>query len=173
MDLPPNGEPLNPSPLPPELAEFLKDQPVACLLHETDRGTVFVIKVPARDIESVRGRVPIHLRHELYDHPASPVIRTVLTVYDDPDRPLALETFTNIQDPRQKSDFAAIASQKTVIMLFYDETLTHRLTKAVGQGLNEPILEVLHHAEQMLAQIPKEKFDFDRAKAAVMKRTTV
>lgn len=73
-----NSEPLNPSPLPPELAEFLKDRPVACLLHETDTGTVFIIKVPARDIQSVRGRVPTYLRHELYDDPAAPVIRTLI-----------------------------------------------------------------------------------------------
>lgn len=71
-----SGEPLEPSPLPPELAEFLRDQ-----------GTVFVIKLPSSDIESARGRVPIHLRHELYAHANAPVIRTTLRVYDQPEAP--------------------------------------------------------------------------------------
>src|SRR5215204_5452132 len=88
-----SGEPLEPSPLPQELAEFLHDQ-----------DTVFVIKLPTQDIESARGRVPIHLRHELYAHPNAPGIRTTLRIYDQPEAPLALETFTNIEDEYQRSD---------------------------------------------------------------------
>src|SRR6266498_735578 len=89
-----SGEPLEPSPLLPELAEYLRDIDVACLMQGTDQGTVFVLKLPTQDIESSRGRVVIQLRHELYAHPTAPVIRTVLTLYDQPDAPLALETFT-------------------------------------------------------------------------------
>src|SRR6266545_6818463 len=83
----PSGEPHEPSPLPPELAEFLRDKDVACLMQGTDQETVFVIKLPTQDIESARGRVPIHLRHELYAHPNAPVIRTTLRVYDQPEAP--------------------------------------------------------------------------------------
>src|SRR5687767_5470891 len=92
------NEPQEPSPLPAELAEFLRDTEIACLMQETDQGTAFVIKLPARDIDSARGTVPIHLRHELHIHPAAPVIRTILVIYDQPEVPLALETFTNIED---------------------------------------------------------------------------
>src|SRR6266508_3816601 len=100
-----SGEPLEPSPLPPELAEFLREKDVACLMQATDQGTAFVLKLPTQDIESARGRVVIQLRHELYAHPAAPVIRTLLTLYDQPERPLALETFTNIDDENQRSEF--------------------------------------------------------------------
>src|SRR5688572_4295587 len=87
--------------LPPELVAFLKDQRYACVTEATDRGTVFVVKVPGAEIESLRGPVPIHQQHELYDHPKAPVIRLVTTIYDRPDRPLKLETFINIADPQQ------------------------------------------------------------------------
>ena len=166
-----HGEPLRPSPLPEPLADFLKDRPLACLMHGTDQGTVFLVKAPAHEIESVRGRVPIHFRHELYQHPAAPVIRTVVRIYDQPDSPLALEAFTNVEDEQQKAEFAALARQRRLLMLFYDEALAHRLTKVASYGQNRMIPEILRAAESLLGEIPKEKFDFDRAKAAVMERT--
>src|SRR5690349_11126483 len=95
-DLPSNTEPVVPSPLPPELADFLKERPYAGLLHGTDHGTAFLIKVPTADIRSVRGPVPIQVGHELFAHPAAPVLRTVLTILDQPARPLRLEAFTNL-----------------------------------------------------------------------------
>jgi hypothetical protein len=76
-----SGAPWEPNPripLVPELADFLKDKEIACLFQATTGETVLVVKAPAAEIQSVRGRVPIALRHELYDHPASPEIRTVL-----------------------------------------------------------------------------------------------
>lgn len=159
------------SPLPPELANFLKDRPLACVTQATDQGTVFVIKAPAYDILSARGRVPIYLSHSLYAHPTAPVIRTLLVIYDQPDRPLALETFINVEDPQQKADFEALAKQQEAYLLFYDEQLKHRLTKAIRLGEPERITEILSAADRLLASIPKEEFDFDQAKADVMART--
>src|SRR5215216_3259343 len=101
--------PDQPSALPPELAAFLKDQHYAALLHATDQGTVLVVKAPRRDIRSVQGPVPIELRHELYQHPAAPVVRMVTRIYDQPDSSLALETFVNVEDPDQRADYAALA----------------------------------------------------------------
>src|SRR5687768_2285862 len=88
---PPQPEPLRPFELPPELARFLKDKPYACVPQATDRGTVLVVKAPGAEIEGLRGPVPILQRHELYAHPAAPVVRSVTTIYDDPDSPLNLE----------------------------------------------------------------------------------
>lgn len=158
-----------PSVLPPELSEFLKDREYACITHSTDKGTVFVIKAPGHDIESVRGRVPIHLRHELYAHPSAPVIRTVLTIYDQPDRPLALETFINVEDPQQAAEFTNLSQQKELHLLFYDENLTHRLSKGIRSTEPETIIEIVMRAQDLLAGIPKERFNFEEAKAAVMK----
>src|SRR5450830_1372159 len=126
-----HSEPLSPSTLPPELVDFLKDRPFACLTHGTDQGTALVVKTPAHEIRSLGGRVPIHLRYELYDDPAAPVIRMVVRIHDQPDRPLALETFINVEDPQQRDDLAALANQDRLLMLFYDEGLAHRLTKTV------------------------------------------
>ena len=150
---------------------FLAGESLACLLHETDQGTAFVIKASAHDIDGLRGRLPIHLRHELYDHPAAPVIRTVLTLYDRPETPLALETFTNVGDPQQRDEFAALATQDQLILLFYDETLTHRLTKRVPHRQAADIPAIAAAADRLAATISTDRFDFDRAKADVLATT--
>ena len=144
---------------------------MACLLHETDHGSAFVIKLPSREIADVRGRLPVHIRHELYDHPAAPVIRTVLTLYDRPDTPLALESFTNVTDDSQRADFAALAPQEQLILLFYDQTLKHRLTKLVPYPAPREVEQVLTVAQALAAAIPEERRDFDRAKQDVLEWT--
>jgi len=161
-----------PSRLPKELADFLKNQPpYACVTERTNLGTVLVIKAPNRDIQSARSRVPIHVEHQLFDHPSAPVIRMTITIYDQPKQPLAMETFINVEDERQRADYAALAKQRTLHMLFYDETLNYRLTKGVGNGARNKIVHILTQAHQLLSDIPKSRFDFDRAKAEVMRRT--
>jgi hypothetical protein len=162
---------LYPADLPPELAEFLKQHDYACVTQATDQGTAFVMKLPGADIQSVRGTVPIHLRGELYAHPAAPVIRLVFTIYDQPEHPLAVETFINIEDEKQRTDFAALASQDALMLLFYDEGLTHQLTKVVPYQSREDIIQLLGTAERVLQTIPVEERNFDVAKAAVMEAT--
>src|SRR4051812_47598590 len=158
-----DSTPDQPSALPPELAEFLKDQQYAALLHATDQGTVMVVKAPRREIRSVQGRVPIELRHELYQHPDAPVVRMVTRIYDRPDSALALETFINVEDADQRADYAALAKQDHLLMLFYDERLRHQLTKRVGTPNPEAVSEVLANADRLLTAIPPDRRDFDRA----------
>src|SRR3989442_834601 len=105
-DRPAQDEPLHPLELPPPLREWLRDQTYACLLQETDQGSIFICKAPAPDIQSLRGPIPIHFRYELYQQPTAPVIRTVVRLYDQPQHPLALETFSNVEDPQQRSEFS-------------------------------------------------------------------
>lgn len=92
----------------------------------------------------------------------------VLTIYDQPDRPLALETFINVEDPRQAADFEVLSKQKEACLLFFDEQLQNRLTKGISLRGSEIMGEILCEANNLLAAIPKERFDFERAKAAVM-----
>jgi len=166
-----SGEPLDSAPLPPELAEFLRDKDVACLMQATDQGTVFVVKLPEHEIASVRGRVLIRLTHELYDRPTAPVIRTVLRIYDQPASHLALETYTNIEDEVQRTDFASLSRQDTFVMLFYDEQLNHTLTKVVTHAAPEETTRVLDLAERLFSALPQEQFNFDKAKQEVMEAT--
>src|SRR4051794_27139859 len=93
------------------------------------------------------------------------------TIYDQPQTPLALETFVNITDEQQRMDYAALASQQAIALLFYDESLTHQLTKMVPLSTPEDSALVLQAAEQALQTIPPEQRDFDAAKAAVMQAT--
>jgi hypothetical protein len=159
------------SELPPELAEFLRGQDIACLMQATDQGTAFVVKLPGREIKSVRGQVLIQMTHELYAQTTAPVIRTVLRMYDQPESHLALETYTNVEDEVQRADFASLGRQDRFLMLFYDEQLSHRLAKVVIHEKPEQTAEVLTVAERLLATIPKERFNFEKAKREVMGAT--
>ena len=111
---------------------------------------------------------PISFRHELYEYPSAPVIRMVTTVYDQPARPLALETFINVGDSQQRSDYENLSRQEVLLMLFYDENLSHRLTKAVAAQDQQAMGEILERADRLLSAIPAEEFDFDRARVAIM-----
>lgn len=164
------GEPLHPSPLLPELAEFLQDYEYACVTQATDQGTVFVLKAPARDIASTRGPVPVHITHELYMHEAAPVIRIVLMLVDDPTSPLAFETFVNVADEQQRADYAALITQDTLLLLFYDESLTHRLSKRVQNSSRTELPIMLNKADAEIAIIGQDMVDFEVAKSAVMER---
>jgi hypothetical protein len=119
-------------------------------MEETDAGTVHIVKAPAREIQSLRGAIPIGVDYELYAHPLAPVIRTVIRFYDQPQHPLVVETFANVEDPQQRSEFARLADQPELYMLFYDEQVRHRLSKVVPNGGQEHIRRIVQQAEQYL-----------------------
>ncbi len=75
-------------------------------------------KARADKIDSVRGRVPLFLRHELYAYPSVPVIRVLLKLSGQPDNPLALEPFINGGDPQQRAGCARLAEQQELRRLF-------------------------------------------------------
>lgn len=163
--------PLNPSSLLPELDEFLQDQQFAAVLHGSDHGTLLVVKAPEREILSIKGPILIGFEHELYDHPTAPVIRMVTTFFDQPDRPLAFETFVNVEDPQQRADYEALSQQDELLTLFFDEQHIHRLTKRVRVPDRDRLAEVLRSADELLQAIPVEQFSFEIAKAWVLGRT--
>jgi hypothetical protein len=168
------SDPLIPVALTPELADFLRRQRgYACLTQATSEGTAYVIKTPSAELATLRGTLPIGLRHELYEHPLAPVIRTVVTIVDQPRAPLHLETFINVAEADQRADFAALANQERLVLLLYDEQLRHRLTKLVPYPDREDIPLLLARAAELRAAIPSWRFNFERAKAAVMKNTTL
>ena len=168
------GDPRGVGPLPPELADFLSRQDLAGLFQATTDGTAFVLKAPRQELTRLCGRIPIQLRHELYSRPHAPVIRTAITFYDDPRNPLAVETYTNIAEPDQHADFAALAVQEELLILGYDETLRNRLAKRVPlAGQEETVIPILQTAMALAAEIPAEAYDFDRAKQAVMEHTSL
>jgi hypothetical protein len=164
---------LQPNQLPPELAAFLQRQHYACLLHPTDQGAVYVVKAPGADIESLRGRVPVQVHHELYEHPASPVIRTLFRWYDRPASPLAMESYTNVGDPQQRTDYLDLSRRDQLRFLFYDEQLAYRLSKLVHHPDRRLIPQIVAIADRLLLAIPSDRRDFDQAKAAVIQRTSL
>jgi hypothetical protein len=165
--------PVSPLQLPETLAAFLREREFACLIEATDQGAVFIMKAPAVEIDNVRGATPVWVRHQVFDHPASPVIRTVLRFYDQPERPLAFEHFTNAGSPAQRENFAALAQQDAIFLLFFDEAVEHRLTKVVPNTNKGAFAQALQSAETLLAQIPPGRRDFDAAKAHVLRETEI
>lgn len=76
-----------------------------------------------------------------------------------------------VEDPDQRANYAALAQQDHLLLLFYDERLAHQLTKRVGTPNPEAVSKVLTSADRLLEAIPAEGRDFDRAKADVMAAT--
>ena len=168
------SEPLIPVELTPELADFLRRQHgYVCVTQATSEGTAYVVRAPAADLVTLRGTVPVGLRHELFEHPSAPVIRTVLTIVDRPQHPLRLETFINIAEVDQRADFAALADQERLLLLLYDEQLRHRLSKLVPYPERSAVPAILARAEELRAAIPSWRYNFERAKAAVMQHTSL
>ncbi len=166
-----NAEPLAAFALPSALKDYLGELDRAFLPHQSDQGTVLVLKLPGDEIAGMSGRVPLVVSHELRQHPAAPVIRTVIKIYDHPKSSLALETFTNVDDDQQWADFASLAEQETFTLLFYDETLRYRLSKQVPNAAGDSMSRILTYADRIRAAIPDEQYDFDRAKATVLAST--
>lgn len=168
-----SGEPFSPSVLSPDLAEFLRGRSRVALLHSTDQGSVFITKVLTSDVATLRGNLPISVRQELFEHPSAPVIRMVVRFYDRPKNPLALETFVNVQDPEQRTDFEVLSDQEDLLFLIYDDDVHHRLTKRVRNDLRQAVPTILSRADRFLAAISPERVDFDQAKADVMGQTSL
>jgi hypothetical protein len=155
------------------MAAFLRDKDYACLLWGTDQGSVFVVKAPAREIQSLRGNISVRVLHQLYQDLQAPVIRTVITWYDKPQSPLALEAFINVADEQQRADYQDLAKRQELRFLFYDRALRHRLSKLVPNPNRETIMAIAQTAERLRATIPEERFDFDAAKADIIQRTSL
>ena len=160
-----------PDALPPELVAAIAGVEYTCLTIGTDVGTMLLLKAPRIEIESARGRVPIQLSHELYDHPSAPVVRIHVRIYDQPQAPLAMETFINVADDTQRADYAALANQDEIALLFLDETHQQRLAKRISHAGHQVVPQVLAAADDLLRRIPAEQVDFERAKQAVMEVT--
>ena len=172
-DVPNRFNPERPNQLPPDLVAFLQQHQYAALLHATDLGTALILKAPRSEIASVRGRVPIGINHELYNQPTSPVIRMVTRIYDQPASSLAFETYVNVGDPDQRTDYEALTRQDELVMLFYDQAVNHALSKRVRLIDQVGLLRALTTADRLLVAIPEDQRDFDTAKAAVMEQTVM
>jgi hypothetical protein len=64
-----------------------------------------------------------------------------------------------------------LADQDMLPLLFFDESLTHQLTKVVPFHNQEDAAYLLHTAAQILRTIPIGQRNFNAAKAAVIQAT--
>ena len=166
---------VEPDALPSGLQACLASQKYGCVTETTNFGTAYILKAPRADIDSARGHVPVQVSRHLYFEPTAPVIRTVIRLQDRPKSALLFESFINIADPSQRAEFAALASQERLLLLFHDEELKVRLTKLVPQNrrLQLSVAYMLRTAHNFLTTISDDRFDFEKAKAAVMAVTDI
>lgn len=174
-DIPTSFDPETSNELPAEPAGVLREQPyTAALLRITNLGTVLLARALRHEIDSIRGRVPIGFQHELHDHPASPVIRMVTKIYRQPEHALAFETFVDVGDPYQRTNYAALAHQdKLTLDLYYADAFSLTLRKRGRLTDHVGLMRVLTTADRLLAAIPEDQRNFDRAKAEVMNQTNL
>jgi hypothetical protein len=99
----------------------------------------------------------------LYSHPAAPVIRLVLSIEDRWGSAWVLETFVNAADMDDHQQLSALSQQDHVDATFYDETLSHRLTKRVGDVDLSGLSDTLREAAELCGNIPRERYDFASA----------
>jgi hypothetical protein len=59
-----------------------------------------------------------------------------------------------VEQKDQRADFARLASQKQIILLFYDEELRHRLTKGLDNVDAGVIENIIGTADAVRARIP-------------------
>jgi hypothetical protein len=154
--------------LPPELKEFLRTQEYACLLHGSNRGTLFLLKAPAPDLATLQGPTPVRISHELYSKPTASVIRSLLRWYDRPDSQILFEAFTNVADPQQREDYRKLAKQSTLTVLGYDELLRLAVQKRVANHQQREITQIADLADKLRGLIPDDEYNFDLAKARVI-----
>src|SRR3954464_10901506 len=154
--------------LPLELKEFLRTQEYACLLHASNRGTVFLLKAPAHQLATLNGPTPVRVSHELYSKPTAPVIRTLLRWYDRPDSTIAFEAFTNVADPQQQQDYRHLAKQSTLTVLGYDELLRLAVQNRQANHHQRETAQIADLADKLMGLIPDGEYDFDLAEARVM-----
>ena len=154
------------------LLQFLKERPYACVTEDAGSETVLVVKIPGTRIRSLDSESSIYISHEVFEHEAGPVIR-IVTNFRAVDAPFSMETFVDIADPQQRREYQQLAKQDVLHLLFFDESLQHRATRAISGTGCQNVQQVLRSAEGMLGRVPLAKRDFVRAKSEVQGRTTL
>jgi hypothetical protein len=74
--------------------------------------------------------------------------------------PLGLDTLTNVKQVDQRTDFARLAGQMHILLLFYDEELRHRLTKGMDNVDGSVIENITVTADAVRCRIPSHRYDF-------------
>ncbi|SRR5579885_777351 len=169
-------QPPQPLELPEELKEFLRQtgsEEYVMVMNASDQGTVYVVKAPEGDIAGMQGNVPMQVTHELYREPEAPVIRSVVKIYDDPNHPLSLETFTNVREEDQRREFGTLSDQPKYMFAFYDEYLQHRLTKLMDNTHGDQTAALFRQALLASSRISDQHYNFDQAKEAVIRKTSI
>lgn len=154
-------------PIPQGLYDTIAASDTIALMHETDLGTAFFVKVPSYEIVSARGPLPMIMQHSLHRTDYAPVIGTSLILYDQPGDPLIFDTYTNIADPEHVSYYRRLAGQNFFNMFFFDEMMNQALVKYFTHTSGEQMEQILIHAERVRQSIPATRYDFDEAKRVV------
>lgn len=161
----------DPTALPPEIrAVFARSGP-GCLAAETDAGVVHLCHAPDADIQSFRHK-PAGYRWQLLRMPTAPLIRLLVHIHDRPADPYRFESFLHVGDDTQLDLLAQLAGQAQLHLAFYGDDLTYRYTKVLPHDAQQwqQLDELTARALAYWHALPPATRDFDRAKAAFLRR---
>ena len=159
--------------LDPDLKALMTaDLSVAVLWQDEIEGqTALLAKATDEDVASFRGKVPIQTRWELGRFASGSVLRLVLTIFDQPDRPYTFETFINVASPEQRACVEQLLKQDKLHLHFFDSRADYALTKVIGHPRHW-----YEHLKPLIVQAVQDRetiglaWDFEGAKALFQAR---
>ncbi len=151
------------------MAEVLRGQTYACVLHESKRGSLFILKLPTPELEPLTGQTPLRISHEIYSKRTAPVIGVGLRWWERPGCERRLTSFTDIADPNQRAAYERLSHQTTFEVLGYNELLQPLVRRRVLNNDQRRVAQILAIAQKLLWTIPDGAYDFELAKASVLR----
>ena len=130
-----------------------------------EQGIVHVfVKLPHCAVKLIGGPLPV--RHFLFMEtlPAAPVIGWFFEIVDDARDPLRVCTYLDVLDPAQAKNLLRLVHQAEVLLHWVDgESLAVLVTQRIPPP--REAMRILEEALDWAQRIPRERYNFDRAKA--------
>jgi hypothetical protein len=157
--------------LPPEMREVFERTGFGCIPSETNIGVVHVCHASDQDIEGFANQ-PTAYQWQLGLMPTAPLLRLEITIFDHPQNPYRFESFLNIGQEDDTRLVEQLLSQEKLYFAFHGEDFTHRLTRVLDHSeiQREQLHRLVGQANDHWEETPKQRRDFDRAKADFQRR---
>jgi len=163
MKVPPHILKAPPTHLDENMIKVFNQIGFGCLPIWTDKGCAIFVHVDKRSIKDCRYAVH-SVALELNEVDGCPLICIDIKVYDDPQNPLHMDCFLNIQDKQQNFSIEALCEQEWLVFHWYDEDLHYVRSSAVSWGSDNRnvVKDIIKQSYEIINLIGGG--DFDAAK---------
>lgn len=133
----------------------------------TNWQTDFLVHLSTKEIKSREMKIAkIEISVELREVNGFPLIRLPITIHDYPGDPCKMEVFFNLTREDHLKGISSLATQKTLRIHFFGDTLKYSHSKEIGWYLQGDVTNMLIKAAPMARG--KTDRDFERAKIKFM-----